>query len=116
MDDDDFDDDFDPRGHSMQELGNIVKGFIGAAGCPATATGSGVTPFGPVEGGWCRWIGLVGGTTMPHLRRQPNPRSIVPNQDFNAPGDLRAQFQTSRGAPFPFAVSAAWKLRGRFGK
>lgn len=31
---------------------------------------------------------------MPHLRRQPNPRDIIPNQDPNAPGDLRAQFQT----------------------
>ncbi|KAJ5945217.1 hypothetical protein N7516_005385 [Penicillium verrucosum] len=34
------------------------------------------------------------GTTMPHLRRQPNPRDIIPNQDSNAPGNLRAQFQT----------------------
>ncbi|CDM38345.1 hypothetical protein DTO013E5_6521 [Penicillium roqueforti] len=33
------------------------------------------------------------GTTMPHLRRQPNPRDTRPNQD-NAPGNLRAQFQT----------------------
>lgn len=31
---------------------------------------------------------------MPHLRRQPNPRDIIPNQDSNAPGNLRAQFQT----------------------
>ncbi|CAI7607428.1 unnamed protein product [Penicillium glandicola] len=31
---------------------------------------------------------------MPHLRRQPNPRDLIPNQDSNAPGNLRAQFQT----------------------
>jgi anaphase-promoting complex subunit 10 len=30
---------------------------------------------------------------MPHLRRQPNAREFISNQDLNAP-DLRAQFQT----------------------
>lgn len=31
---------------------------------------------------------------MPHLRRQPNPRDLRPNQEGNASGNLRAQFQT----------------------
>ncbi|KAJ5551812.1 hypothetical protein N7461_006510 [Penicillium sp. DV-2018c] len=32
---------------------------------------------------------------MPHLRRQPNPRDYISNnQDISAPRDLRAQFQT----------------------
>lgn len=40
-------------------------------------------------------------TIMPHLRRQPNPRDHIPNQNPNAPGNLRAQFQTppSRHTP-----------------
>ena len=38
---------------------------------------------------------------MPHLRRQPNPHDLLANQGPNAPGSLRAQFQTppSRNAP-----------------
>ncbi|KAJ5351740.1 hypothetical protein N7452_000714 [Penicillium brevicompactum] len=31
---------------------------------------------------------------MPHLRRQPHPRDLVPNQDPNTTPDLRAQYQT----------------------
>ncbi|KAJ5131316.1 uncharacterized protein N7515_007355 [Penicillium bovifimosum] len=31
---------------------------------------------------------------MPHLRRQPNPRDYISNEDINGPRDLRAQFQT----------------------
>ncbi|KAJ5774925.1 hypothetical protein N7457_009821 [Penicillium paradoxum] len=31
---------------------------------------------------------------MPHLRRQPNPRDRIPDQDLSTPNNLRAQFQT----------------------
>ncbi|KAJ5578544.1 uncharacterized protein N7459_007508 [Penicillium hispanicum] len=38
---------------------------------------------------------------MPHLRRQPNPHDLVATHGSNAPGNLRAQFQTppSRHTP-----------------